>query len=321
MIFKSFIEKMYRAQLFGRCDDTGNVYYFSAKDFKGLHSEPYSFKSKLGHTLRGNFYYYDSPIEDRLIVFDHGYGGGHLSYMKEIEMLCRRGYLVFSYDHTGCMDSEGDSTRGFAQSLCDLDDCITSLKASDKCKNMSISVVGHSWGGFSTLNIPKFHPDITHTVVLSGFISVREMVNQNFSGILKGYRNHIYGIEEKTNPDFVTADARETLADTKTKVLLIYSADDSLVKKDVHYDGLKNALSDKENVTFHLVEGKGHNPNFTADAVRYKDAFFADLTKKTKKKQLNTAEEKQAFINSYDWDRMTAQDEDIWQLIYKHLDN
>ena len=128
MIFEKQVVNMYKGMMHTRCDDTETVFYFSAENFSGLKKEKYSFSSSLGHTLSGYIYSYESPISNRLVVFDHGFGGGHRSYMKEIEMLCRQGYKVFSYDHTGCMESQGENTNGFAQSLHDLDDCLTALK-------------------------------------------------------------------------------------------------------------------------------------------------------------------------------------------------
>ena len=155
-----------------RCDDNGTVFYFSAKDFEGLTAEPLAFKATAGHTLQGYLYHYENVIPGRIIVFDHGFGGGHRAYMKEIEKLCRHGYLVFSYDHTGCMESGGESPNGMAQSLCDLNDCIRFIKSCELTKGLDISVMGHSWGGFSTLNISALHEGISHVVVFSGFVSV-----------------------------------------------------------------------------------------------------------------------------------------------------
>ena len=83
---------------------------------------------------------------------------------------------------------------------------------------------------------------------------------------------------------------------------------------------LVSALAGKENVELMLVKGKGHNPNYTADAVKYKDAFFATLQKKRKKGQLETIEQKAAVVGSYDWDRMTAQDETVWAKVYEALE-
>lgn len=319
MIFEKQIEKVYRSTLYHRCDEDGITFYFSPWDFEGLNATPYTFVSSMGNTLKGYFYSYENADDSRLIVFDHGFGGGHRAYMKEIEMLCRRGYKVFSYDHTGCMESEGENANGFAQSLHDLDDCITALKKDDSVNTDDISVIGHSWGGFSTMNIAALHPDITHIIVISGFVSVEEMVKQNFSGLLKGYRKHIFGIEQKANPDYVDFNGVKTLSKTDAKVLLIYSSDDGLVKKDIHFDALKNGLAEKENIEFLLADGKGHNPNYTHNAVKLLGEYADAKRRAIEKDALQTAEQKEDFKNSFDWDKITEQDQKVWEKIFEVL--
>ena len=74
------------------------------------------------------------------------------------------------------------------------------------------------------------------------------------------------------------------------------------------------------NIRFLLVDGKVHNPHYTADAVAYKNAFFKTYKKMKKKKKLVTDEQKAAFVKQYDWHRMTAQDDTVWAEIFKHLD-
>lgn len=320
MIFAKQVEKMYRAQLYNRCDENGTVFYFSAADFPGLMAEPYAFPARAGHTLQGYFYHYADPIPGRVVVFDHGMGGGHRAYMKEIEMLARHRYLVFAYDHTGCMESGGDCTNGFAQSLSDLDACLDALKADKNYNKMKISVMGHSWGGFSTLNIAAYHPDVAHIIAMSGFVSVSRILRQTFGGVMSVFYSYLYGVEQEANPDYVRSCAIAALKKTNAEVLVIHSEDDKTVDCRQHFDVLRKALSGRENIRFLLVHGKGHNPNYTEDAVRYKDAFFADLQRNLKKKALVTDEQKQAFVNSYDWDRMTAQDTDVWNAVFTVLD-
>ncbi len=316
MLFHKTIEKLYQAQIYRRCDETGMVHCFSYQDFPGLKQKAYRFKSSLGHNLQGYFYHYDNYDENRLIIFEHGFGGGHRSYMKEIELLCRAGYLVFAYDHTGCMESGGESTMGLAQSLHDLDDCVKALIQDETINTEDISVVGHSWGGFSALNIVSLQPVIKRIVVISGFISVERMINQNFSGILKGYRKHILKLEAETNPYYVGYDATKTLVNFDVKGLLIYSDNDHLVRKDMHYDALSEALKDKENIELVLLHDKGHNPNYTSAAVSY----LSELSEKLKKvKNLKTEQEKEQFKNSFDWNKMTEQDEEVWNQILEFL--
>ena len=320
MLFEKQITNIYRRMAYTRCDENKTAFYFSADDFLGLNKESFVFKSSKNHDLQGYFYYYDNPISNRLIIFEHGFGGGHRSYMKEIEKLCKYGFKVFAYDHTGCMESGGENPNGMSQSLCDLNDCINALKNKLGYKAENISVIGHSWGGFSTLNILSLHPQISHIVVISGFVSVKMLIDSYFRGLLKFYRSSIMRIEENANPDFVNFNAIETLSKTDAKVLLIYSDNDKMCHKSVHYDALKENLSNRENIEFILTEEKGHNPNYTLDAVKYLGEYFRTKAKMTRKKLLTTDEDKEKFVASFDWNRMTEQDEEVWKKIFNHFE-
>ena len=317
MLFRA-IEKFYRKMLYTRADDTGTAFYFSADDFNGLNKKAHTVPSSDGHTLQGYFYFYDNPIKNRLIVFEHGMGSGHRGYMREIEMLCRHGYLVFSYDHTGCMESGGETTGGFVQSLKDCNDVISNLKTVSELKGYEISVIGHSWGGFSTLNICALHPEIKSIVAMSGFVSVKDILGQFFSGPLSPFFNRIYRKEADANPDFINYSAINSLRNSDATALIIHSDDDKTVNCKKHFDIMMNELSDKENITFMKVTGKNHNPNYTEEAVRYFEAFISKRMKSSKK--LKTDKQKSNFVNSFDWYKMTEQDETVWAEIFKTLD-
>ena len=226
MIFLNQIEKIYRKQVLTRFKDYGTIYYFSEKDFPGMKKIPFAFKGNIGQKLQGYFYSYEKPIPNKLIIFEHGMGGGHRSYFREIETLAKRGYMVFAYDHTGCMESEGENTRGFAQSLNDLDCCIKALKKVDFLKGFDISVMGHSWGGFSSMNIPALHPEISHVVAMSGFVNVSEIIRQVFFGV-KGFYEHFYAIEEKNNARYT----RKRISDKPEKTEKKAAAADKLIEK------------------------------------------------------------------------------------------
>jgi len=321
MIFGKIIEKNYRAQVYSRADDTGCVFYFSAEDFEGLNRESHEFRSSLGHTLAGSFYYYGEKRSDRIVIFDHGMGGGHRSYMREIEVLARRGYTVFAYDHTGCMQSGGETTNGFAQSLCDLNDAVNEIKSLDEYKEANIAVVGHSWGGFSTLNISALHPEITHIVAMAGFASVDRILKQNFRGLLGGFYRRAAEIEREANPEFSKYSAAESLKKSRAKALIIHSKDDPVVSFAEHFAYLESELSGRGKTEFLSVDGKGHNPNFTEAAVKYKNEFFSALQRKIKKKELDTEEKRKAFVDSFDWRRMTEQDGELWNKIFDFLED
>jgi pimeloyl-ACP methyl ester carboxylesterase len=207
-----------------------------------------------------------------------------------------------------------------AQSLCDLNDCVEAVKKDARFAGFDFSVMGHSWGGFSTLNIAALHPEISRVVVLSGFVSVEILVNSFFGGIMKGYRKPIMALERASNPRFSEFNAVESLSSSGAKALLIYSDNDMLCRKNPHYDTLAEGLAGKENVKLMLVSGKGHNPNYTKDAVSYLGEYVSAKSKLAKKKKLETEAEKKAFIASWDWGRMTAQDESVWKEIFAWLE-
>lgn len=318
-MIKEKILAVYKRNLFNRCDDNGSIFYFSEKDFKDLRSEEFEFLSSKKDVLKGKFYYYDNYKPNRLIIFDHGMGGGHLSYFREIELLAKNGFKVFSYDHTGCMQSEGVSTNGFAQSLSDLNDCISTIKQLEEYKDYSISVVGHSWGAFSTMNIVKYHDDIKSIVAMSGFISIDAILKQTFSGLLRGIYKEAYALEKKSNPDYIDSCAIDSLKNYHGNALIIHSMDDKVVKGKYHFNVLKEKLKDNKNISFLSTNNKNHNPNYTVDAVKYKDYFFKQYQKALKKKGLQSDEQKQKFIAKFDWYRMTTQDMNLWNHILNVL--
>ncbi len=315
----NIISNIYKKTLFSRHDDDGSVFYFSYTDFAGLKREAYSIKNQKGENLSGYFYFYDGYKEDSLVIFEHGMGSSHRSYMREIERIAKDGYLVFAYDHTGCSESEGEHIRGFSGSLADLDAVVSAILSDEKYSHLKISVIGHSWGGFSALNIGAFHKELYAIVAISGFISVKEMQKQVIPFVLRPFTGTVYKLEEKENPKYFDKNALDSLKNTEAKVLIIHSLDDKTVSCKMHFEKMYSELSDKDNIVFLSLERKDHNPTYTEAAVKYKNEFFKKLIKQRKNKALNTEEEKRSFNASFDFYRMTEQDEAVWAEIFNIL--
>lgn len=321
MIFEKKILDIYKKTLLFRRDPNGSIYYFDKSDFDGLVCEDLSFTGDKGQRLAAHIYYRGEKRYDRLIVFEHGMGCGHRAYMREINEITERGYTVFTYDHTGTLDSEGESIGGFSQSLADLDRAIGFVRSLDEYKDARIAVIGHSWGGFSTMNIPALHPDITHVVALSGFISPKAIQEQALSGLLRFYRKAVYQTEIDAFPDYYAFDGRTSLKGAKTRAMIIHSKDDATCKFDHHFAKLEEALSECENVELLALDGKRHNPNYSAQAVKLLSEFQSSLRAKNKKKELTTPEAKAAFVASFDWWKMTEQDKELWDRIFAFIEN
>lgn len=310
------IEKVYKSVLFRRHDPDESIFCFSHNDYDGLMAEEFSFVSKRGHHLKGNFYCYPDFTPGRLIVFEHGMGNGHNSYFAEIELLCRNGYLVYSYDHTGCNNSEGEHIHGLSGSLSDLDDCISALVGKAGYTEEQISVIGHSWGGFSSLNILKLHPNLHSIVAMSGFVSIPTMHQQL---VPKPFRNQLLDLERRTNPSFADSNAIQVLSNTDRPLLIVHSTDDATVSHKLNFVALQNALKERSNILFLSVSGSGHSPHYTADAFAYKESFFRQLKWYRRKGKLKTKEQRIAFASRFDWRRMTGQNQAVWSKILDFL--
>ena len=319
MIFASFVKNKYRKLLIRRYDGNPAVFYFDASDFPGLDKEPFSFTSRAGNVLKGYFYTYPEN-NGKLVIFDHGLGGGHRSYMREIELLCRRGYRVFSYDHTGCMESQGKDIGGLSQSVSDLNDCINALSAAGKISG-KLCVMGHSWGAYAALNIPALQQDVCKIVAISGFVSVRSILDQQLKGFLSLYKKDVFSLEKAANPDFCELDAVKSLNGSNARALIIHSDDDPMVDYGLNSKRLEDKLKGSSQIGFITVQGKKHNPNYSSDAVKLLENFSAAFAEASHKGRLNDVDSQKQFKDSFDWRAMTEQDEELWARIFDFLDH
>ena len=312
------VSALYKKYVVRRYDGDGVIRYYTHGDFPGLNAEPIEFKAPHGVTLRGNIYSYPDADGESLVVFAHGIGGGHRSYLREIDRLCRAGYRVVGYDNCGCFASDGESIRGLTESLCDLVACVAWLRGQERFAETKISVVGHSWGGYAAANVLNYRKDVHAVVAISSFVSVKEFLDAFLTGKMKLMRRGVYRFERRANPEFVDSDAVEAVKDTASKVLFIHSRDDGMVPISVGLDYVR-ARVDNPNVRFLELNGKKHNPHYTADAVDYMNASFGEYNRLVAEKKLKTDDEKRAYCADFDYERMTAQDEDVWKAILDHV--
>ena len=317
------IERSYRKEFIRRYDDTGYLRYFSAADFPGLQDDPFSFPSGVNR-LAAHYYRYAAPVENELIVFCHGIGGGHRSYMKEIVALCRRGYTVLAYDNTGCFDSEGADIVSMSHSLADLDNCLRYLKKAGSFQRFDrVFVIGHSWGGFAAGNIASLHGGVSKAVAISGFISTARLLEDNLGGVAAPLRKTVFdrlcAFEKKAAPDYFGACTLEAVNGKKTRFLFAHSTDDPMVPYSRHTGYLRDH-ADNSDVRYLISHDRKHNPNYTADAVAYMNERFSSFEKAVKEGRLKTLDDKRRFFADTDWDRMTAQDDAFWDDVARFLE-
>lgn len=102
------------------------------------------------NTLDGSFYYNRNVKEIKaLLVFCHGIGCGRENYLNRIDYFTKKGYLVFGYDLTGCVNSGGKGLGGLPQATIDLRNALQHVACEQTLANMPIVLYGHSWSGYA----------------------------------------------------------------------------------------------------------------------------------------------------------------------------
>ena len=316
MLFSKIIKKKFDAVL-GRYEGDPAFHYDSPSDFPALRVEPYDIMGDRNVMLKGAFYYLEALQPEKLIVFDHGIGAGHLAYLKEIDCLARNGYTVYAYDHTGCVSTGGTGILGFAQGINDLDHVLSALQKDPRFSEVPKKLMGHSWGGYACMNVSALHPEVTHVVSLAGFLSARSLVEQYIPKAFLKYSEEVMMRERQHNPQYADMDARESLLKSKTRLMHLQSRDDIKVKFTLCCEPLSAALAGRPHTEFVVVERKNHDPQRTEAAAAANAAMLNALQKQ--RKALKTPAQLAAFRASYDWNQITEQDPAIWQKILSFL--
>lgn len=289
--------------------------YFTANDFPNLEADPVSFKTAKKLTLKGFFYYYDrSEKHIGLVVVPHGIGAGHHAYMHFIEAICAQGYMVFSYDNTGCELSEGKGIKGIPQSVIDLKYALAYVSKT-VYKDYLISVVGHSWGGYAALRSGFFSLPI-HRIIAIAPLNNPVTLLTSISPVMKIFAPVIWLYHLIHFGPLGVQTSAYVLAKTKVKTLVIQGEKDEMVPIGKHYQQIVVSSKHNHQVTLSLNQHR-HNPYLSFEAENY---VLDDILKGVQKyRNSKDEEERKAFVNSIDYTKVGNHDQDVMQLIFNFL--
>ena len=301
-VLMGIVSKMYINKFLCRFDKEVGVPYYAYTDFLGLHQEQSSFINSKGIEIHYSYYYYDNYKTDKLVLFVHGLGPGHTAYLAEIEALAKHGYKILTLDYTGCGESKGKYLASLNNPTGDVIDLLNLLKI-----KTPIVLVGHSLGAFTSLNIIHLRKEITKAVMMSGFLSASSLIRTAVKS--KMIASSIEKYERKTNPTFYKLDNLSYLKNTTDDLLFIQSDDDQVVPYSI---GLK-VVEQISNPHIKIIKetGKKHNPNYTAEAVKYMNDTFGKYYRLIKEKKIKTDEEKIAYFKDVSLPKLVEQDEKI----------
>ena len=248
-----------------RSDGEPQLHYFEPEDY-GIETEAFSFYSGK-NLLRGRKFKLPNVSPRAIVVFFHGLGAGYTAYAQEITALAKEGYLVYAYDNTGSMTSEGETIGCMAQSLLDQKAFFEYLDKND-ASNLPRYAIGHSWGGFTALGALDKAYRVEKVVSISGFISLTKTIMANKKGLDK-MEGIIRRALRKGYGRYGDLEMVDLLAHTDARVLYIQGEADNMVPKTINYDILNQLFAKKENISLMLVPGAMHNPYWTLEAQKY----------------------------------------------------
>ena len=171
------IRQIYLDNFIQRFDKDGIIQYLSNTDFENFQKEEYIFMNSINIEIHSFLYFYDNYKKDKLIIFLPGIGPGHTAYIREIELLAEKGYLVLTLDYCGCGESKGETLLSVNEPTRDVHDLILELtkkniKRINELNDYEITIIGHSLGAYTALNTINLHKDIKKAVIISGFINI-----------------------------------------------------------------------------------------------------------------------------------------------------
>lgn len=308
-----------------RSDKNPDLKYFSAEDF-GLSAELIS----LPKGLKGYIYRKaDIPQKDKLIIFCHGMGPGHIAYTTEIAYFCKLGYPVLAVDSRGCNFSDGKNLKGMYSGVQTVTEAIDFVQKNlpsplgqgggvgvrgvptdnDNLSKPAIYLVGHSWGAYSALCasakrkvagvVAISAPNTPSKTMQEGAAPI---ISRPLAAILRPFWWIInflkYGAKGNSN-------AARCAEKNGTPTLLIHGDEDKIVtpSKAVFYK------AKGVNITKYLAAGKGHNPYNTQNA----EKLLAELSASFK----NHTYDKDKF----DFVGATEEDETVMGEIARFIEN
>lgn len=257
-----------------RFDGSPALPYYTSQEL-GVMEERFSFHSG-AWLLFGSRYFSKNGKPKALIVFFPGIGAGRNAYLRVIASLVNQGYLVYSFDYTGSMESESPWIYGLGHVNFDIRAFFSWLDHDAKAKSLARFVMGHSWGGYAAMVATNPVFMIKKCVSISGF--------ERPSSVMMSLSNH-----PKNKPLFFAVkaclwntlgsdgdvSACHILEKTKAKVLYIQGDEDDFVKPVVSGQFLRKKLEGLNNIRFIEVPGRKHNPYLSKDAEDYINSLLA----------------------------------------------
>ncbi|MFH5881335.1 alpha/beta hydrolase family protein [Liberiplasma polymorphum] len=276
-----------------------------------------------GNSLQG--YIYPNSEALGLVVIAHGIGGGADSYLAYTKWFLDNGWAVFSYDATGSFDSEGKTTKGFPQSLIDLESALNYIETNESINDLELVLFGHSWGGYAVANILHLNDNIKAVVTAAAPSNADDMILEQATKMLgffaitqkpflAMYQRLLFG-------EYAKYDAIDAINQSNAHVFIIHGEQDEMVSYTGSAIIARNSLITNPNVITMVstIDGKnGHNNLFRSnEAIEYINEINSEYRALYDEYNQNIPYEvNQTFYEGIDRFKVQALNETLMQLIH-----
>lgn len=201
------------------------------------------------NTLAG--YFYDNN-SDRIVVIAGGHNSIADDYLWQIKSFLDYGYKVFTFDGTGCGNSEGSSCIGFSQQVIDLEAALTYVNSGYEYEELYI--FGHSRGGYAACTVDARQYNISAVVSVSGINSAMEAIMepavQKVGFVAYGNYHFLWMYQSMLfGTDVVNLSAEEELDRSGVPALIVQGSHDTVAPEDS-----SSIYSHKEDISSTNVE-------------------------------------------------------------------
>lgn len=267
------------------------------------------FNSKTS-TLNG--YLYENDLTDKLLVFTHGIHSSAADYLNVVKYFYDTGYSVFAYDGKG-VNNENDNALGmFPEGIISLEGALDYLNSIDFLTNRKVYLMGHSWGGYSSLAVlHKTKYKIAGVASISGFNSgEQEVINyaRPYMSIIADILSpFVFAYQRSVYPKYSYLNAIDGVNKYKdVKVFLAHGKDD----ENFNIKNSLVAMADQINATaVETYTGEGVNGGHTSilyskSAVNYQKEVDEKITSFVEENQVSELKKYIASVNDHKYSEL-----------------
>jgi len=256
LILYLLISRGLTKQIGHRWDGSPAFPYYSAADF-GVKEERFSFFSGRWK-LDGSRYFMPGGAFKALIVVFHGIGAGRNAYMKTICRFAKKGFLVYAFDYTGCMRSEGTLSYGLGHVYNDVKAFYEFLDQDEKATGLRRFSWGHSWGGYAALLSSNPAYRVERIVSLAGVVDEGKQYSALAKTLRSPFFQFLIRLRSKSFEKVPTNSSFEDLSQTKARVLYIQGLKDAMVPYETSGALLKERFERSSHFSFLFLPDRDH---------------------------------------------------------------